>query len=37
LSFVHTVVERHGGSIHVESVLDKGTSFLLKFPALTVD
>jgi signal transduction histidine kinase/CHASE2 domain-containing sensor protein len=37
LSFVHTVVERHGGSIHVESVLDKGTSFLIKFPALTVD
>jgi len=37
LSFVHTVVERHGGSIHVESVLGKNTSFLLKFPAISVD
>jgi signal transduction histidine kinase len=37
LSFVHTVVERHGGSIHVESVLGKSTSFVLKFPALSVD
>jgi len=37
LSFVHTVVERHGGSINVESVLGKGTSFVLNLPSLRVD
>jgi signal transduction histidine kinase len=37
LSFVHTVVERHGGSINVESVLGKGTSFALNLPSLRVD
>ncbi|MDG2036460.1 MAG: CHASE2 domain-containing protein [Pseudomonadales bacterium] len=35
LSFVHTVVERHGGSIHVDSELGKSTSFSLKFPAVS--
>lgn len=35
LSFVHTVVERHGGSINVDSELGKSTSFSLKFPAVS--
>ena len=32
LSFVHTVVKRHGGSIHVDSEIGKSSSFTLKFP-----
>ncbi len=37
LSFVHTVVKRHGGNIHVESELGKSTSFNLTFPAVNVE
>jgi signal transduction histidine kinase len=32
LSFVHTVVTRHGGAIHVESELDVGSQFIMNFP-----
>jgi two-component system phosphate regulon sensor histidine kinase PhoR len=32
LSYVKTMVEAHKGTIRVESVLDKGTSFTLSFP-----
>ena len=37
LSFVHTVVERHGGNIHVDSELGKSTSFTLTFPIASAD
>ena len=37
LSFVHTVVKRHGGSIYVNSEIDIGSSFTLKFPAVAVE
>lgn len=32
LAIVKRIVEQHGGSIHVESVVDVGTSFFLSFP-----
>lgn len=34
LSLCRQVVNRHGGNISVTSEVDKGTSFLLKFPAV---
>ena len=37
LSFVHTVVTRHGGTIHVESELDVGSQFILNFPLHNID
>ena len=37
LSFVHTVVKRHGGNIHVDSELGKSTSFKLTFPAVSAE
>lgn len=37
LSFVHTVVKRHGGSISVESEIGKSSSFTLKFPSIAVE
>ena len=37
LSFVHTVVKRHGGNIHVDSELGKSTSFNLTFPAVNAE
>lgn len=37
LSFVHTVVKRHGGTINVESEIGKSSSFTLKFPAMAVE
>ena len=37
LSFVHTVVQRHGGNIHVDSELGKSTSFTLTFPVASAD
>ena len=37
LSFVHTVVERHGGNIHVDSELGTKTAFTLTFPAVSAD
>ncbi len=33
LSVVHKTIEDHGGSIEVESDVDKGTTFVLTFPA----
>ncbi len=33
LSIVQGIVESHGGSIEVESELDRGTTFVLRFPA----
>ena len=35
LPIVNTIVERHGGTIEVESTLGVGTSFYISFPALT--
>ena len=32
LSFVYTVVTRHGGTIHVESEIDVGSQFIMNFP-----
>ena len=32
LSISHGIVESHGGSIHVESQLNEGTTFTLNFP-----
>jgi nitrogen-specific signal transduction histidine kinase/CheY-like chemotaxis protein len=37
LSVVHGIVERHGGTIMVESVLDEGTTFSLFFPVINED
>jgi two-component system NtrC family sensor kinase len=34
LSVVYGIVERHGGSIRVESRLNQGTSFIITFPPL---
>jgi len=33
LTIVKTVMEKHGGSVYLESELDKGTVFYLKFPS----
>lgn len=35
LSIVKSIVELHGGSIAIESALGKGTTVLLRFPAMT--
>ncbi len=35
LSVVYGIVERHGGTISVESRINEGTSFVLTFPPLT--
>lgn len=32
LHYVNKIVEAHGGSVKVESILNKGTSFILSFP-----
>lgn len=32
LSFVKTVIQRHGGKIHVESELGKGSTFIVELP-----
>jgi len=32
LSYVRNIIMRHQGFIHVESVLDKGSEFIIKFP-----
>ena len=32
LSIVHGLVERHGGTIEVESVVDRGTTFTVTLP-----
>ncbi len=32
LSFVYTVISRHGGTIHVQSELDVGSQFIMNFP-----
>ncbi len=37
LSFVHTVVKKHGGTVKVNSTLGEGSTFILSFPATTVD
>jgi len=37
LSFVHSVVVRHGGQISVESEQGKGARFILSFPAASID
>ncbi len=34
LSVIHGIVERHGGTIKVESVLNEGTTFSLYFPVI---
>ncbi|NJL94744.1 MAG: ATP-binding protein [Anaerolineae bacterium] len=36
LSIVKAIVEQHGGSISVESELEKGTRFLLDLPIMTL-
>ncbi len=33
LSICHSIVERHGGSIRVESVVGEGTTFVIELPA----
>ncbi len=37
LSFVHSVVERHGGRVDVRSALGKGTTFTLHFQKVELD
>lgn len=37
LAFVHAAIERHGGSIEVESELDKGTRFYITLPEYIED
>ncbi len=32
LGIVHLILERHGGTIGVESVVDKGTKFTIRLP-----
>jgi signal transduction histidine kinase len=32
LAFVKTVIQRHGGTIHVDSRLGEGTTFTLRLP-----
>ena len=34
LAFVHTVVDRHGGTIAVTSQIDQGTRFIVTLPAV---
>jgi signal transduction histidine kinase len=36
LSVVYGIVERHGGTIHVQSAVGKGTTFTLAFPPASV-
>jgi len=35
LSVVYGIVKEHGGSIYVRSEVDKGASFIVRFPAQT--
>lgn len=37
LSIVHELVERHGGTITVETELDKGTSFTVTLPRTSTE
>jgi CheY-like chemotaxis protein len=37
LSICHSIVERHGGSIRVESAVGEGTTFVIELPASTQD
>jgi len=36
LSFVQAVVEGHGGNIHVDSMLGKGSTFTINLPSVCV-
>lgn len=37
LSFVHSVVQRHGGKIDIKSQIGEGTEFTLRFPSTPID
>lgn len=37
LTICHTIIKRHGGAIHVESMPDYGTTFIIYIPAYTGD